>query len=100
MLIALALLSLLPADSIHRTELGGHGEHLLAYGGTALVFGIRARQRTWVALLTTLMVYAALLETLQQFTPGRTSQISDFLYSAAGLSLGFLVAVPLQARLR
>jgi VanZ family protein len=99
-LFALAVLSLLPSGSIHRTELGGHAEHLLAYAGTALVLGIGAWQRTFLPMLLALIAFAALLETLQVFVPGRTSQLVDFLFSAAGAFLGILIAAPLQGRLR
>ena len=98
-LIALAVLSLLPADSIHRSEVvGGHGEHLIAYAGTAFVFSIGCRERVWPPLLVALVAYAALMETLQLFVPGRTSQVSDFLYSAVGILVGFLIAKALQAQ--
>ena len=99
-LISLAFLSLLPAGSVNRTELGGPGEHLLAYVGTALVFGIGARQRTHLPLLLTLIAYAGLLEFLQMFAPGRTSHVSDFLYSAAGLIVGLFITRVLQRLLR
>jgi hypothetical protein len=38
--VALAFLSLLPADEMVRTSLGGHVEHAIAYGGTALLPGL------------------------------------------------------------
>ena len=99
-LFALAVLSLLPAGSVHRTEIGGHGEHLLAYAGTAFLLGIGARPRNQPLLLLTLIAYAGLLEVLQLLSPGRKSQIGDFIYSAAGVFLGIIVAGVLQAGLR
>ena len=99
-LIALVVLSLLPANGMHRTELGGHAEHLLAYLGTALVLGIGAGPGTRLPLLLTLIVYGGLLESLQMFSPGRTPQVGDFLYSAAGVVVGMFVARLLQTLLR
>ena len=81
---------------MHRTELGGHGEHLVAYVGAAFVLGIGARQRAYLPLLG-LIAYAGLLEVLQMAAPGRTSQIGDFLYSVAGISLGIFAAKLLHA---
>lgn len=98
-IIALAVVSLLPADtiSIHRSGLGGQGEHLIAYAGTVLVFCIGSHQRAWPQLLVALVSYAALLETLQLFVPGRVSRVSDFLYSALGILVGFVVIRAVQA---
>lgn len=96
-IIALAVVSLLPADSLQRTELGGHGEHLLAYTGVGALLGIGGSRRTWLPLLLALISYAGLLEGLQLLVPGRNSQIGDFLYSAIGVVLGLLLSWLLHA---
>ena len=99
-LLALAVLSLMPAGTVPRTELGGHGEHVFAYLGTAFLLGIGARRRMHVPLLLALVSYAGLLEILQGWAPGRTSQAEDFVYSAVGVLLGTLVAWRMQSALR
>ena len=44
-IIALAVLALLPAESMTRSWLGGHVEHFVAYLGTTMVRGLAFRQR-------------------------------------------------------
>jgi VanZ family protein len=95
-LIALAVLSLLPRDNVPRTELGGHWDHILAYASTALLFAISAHRRSWPIILLALIAYAGVLEVLQSFVPGRTSQIGDFSYSAVGVITGFIVVRLIQ----
>src|SRR5688572_9215212 len=100
-LVALAVLSLLPAGSLQRTELGGHPEHVLAYAGTALVIALGlSSDRHRLAALIGLTGYAGLLELLQTFSPGRSTLLSDFVASTAGIVVGLLMARGLHSLLR
>ena len=75
----------MPSAHIERTGLGGHVEHVIAYGGTAAMLTVGYQGISPVALL---IAYAGLLEYLQRFSPGRASQARDFAFSVLGIVLG------------
>ena len=87
-IVAIGVLSLLPKEHIVRTGLGGHIEHVVAYTLTAFIvtsaYGIANRLTIAVGLIA----YAGVLELLQNFSPGRTPAVEDFLCSATGVVLG------------
>jgi len=92
---ALAVLSLLPGTHLLRTGMGGHFEHILAYAGTALVTASAYGVTRIIPIALGLVTYAAALELLQRFSPGRSSAFVDFAFSATGVLLGvafFLIA--------
>jgi VanZ family protein len=92
--IVLAILSLLPDQQMMRTGLPGRVEHFVAYAGSAAiaVAGYGAtRGGIWV--------YAAVLEYLQHFSPGRHPAIGDFAVSALGALCGGLAIALLSRRL-
>ena len=82
--ILLAILSLLPAEEMVRTSLGGHIEHATAYAGTAFVIGRSYPSWGWKRIATALVIYAGVLELLQTFSPGRHPAVLDWLSSSAG----------------
>jgi hypothetical protein len=82
---AIAVLSLIPSGHIERTDLSGHTEHVLAYAGTALLLLIGYQR---LNLLVMLVTYSGVLEYLQRFAPGRTSQLGDLAFSCLGIILG------------
>ena len=82
----LAVLSLLPAEEMVRTGIGGRIEHVLAYAGTALLLGLARRGSGRLAAC--LAAYAATLELLQHFSPGRSPALSDWMASSAGVLAG------------
>ena len=87
--VTLGALSLLPAIAMTRTDFGGLSEHVVAYLGTTLVTGMAFRVRpTLGAQCAFLILYAAVLELLQHFAPGRTPAAADFVAGAAGVALG------------
>jgi hypothetical protein len=84
-IVALGVLSLLPKDEMLRTGADGRIEHFIAYAGTMLVAAIGYGARVGLLRLALLLVpYAGVLELLQNFSPGRTPSIFDFLASSAG----------------
>jgi VanZ family protein len=89
-IIAIALLSLLPTDAIVRTSLGGKVEHVVAYLATALLTAVG--YGTGAGVVLGLLAYAGALELLQAFSPGRTSSLVDYLFSAGGVGLGISLA--------
>jgi VanZ family protein len=94
--LAIALLSLLPADRITRTTLGGHLEHVFAYLATASIAGMAYRERPLAQVVLALIAYAGSLEFLQRFPPGRSSSLEDFVFSALGIALGIAISALLN----
>lgn len=84
----LAVLSLLPAEEVVRTGLGGYVEHMLAYAGTAVLLrlGHPGRKVWWSA--AGLVIYAGFLEYLQHYSPGRTPAVEGWLTSSIGAVVG------------
>jgi len=90
--LTLAILAWLPAKAMTRTSLGGHAEHLIAYLATAIVVGVAFRNRLSPGLQGALLiVYAAILEVGQIYSPGRQASLQDFLFSSTGAVLGCLL---------
>jgi VanZ family protein len=91
---AIAPLSLTPAEAVARTGLGGHLEHAVAYAGTtflvAAAYGGRAR------IVAGMLAYAAGLEFLQHFSPGRTPSLVDYTFSGMGIVAGTAAAILLH----
>ncbi|MBS9476171.1 hypothetical protein [Ancylobacter radicis] len=98
-LIALPLLSLLPADVVERTSAGKNLEHAIAYAGTGLLLtlGIASPRHRLIATLL-LIALAGALETAQGFTPTRNAELAQFAAGAVGAALG-LIAGSLARRL-
>ena len=96
--ISLAVLSLLPAQDMARTGMPGELEHFIAYAGSATIavagYGRRCAART-IGLLS---IYAAVLEGLQHFSPGRHPSITDFVGSALGAFFGGFTAALIARR--
>jgi VanZ family protein len=93
--ILLAVLSLLPAQQMVRTGLSGRVEHFVAYAGSAAIaMAGYGASRGSVQIIGGFWVYAAILEYLQQFSPGRHPAIEDFAASALGsLCSGLVIAL-------
>lgn len=99
--VLLGVLSLLPAEDMVRTGAPSQLEHFLAYAATGAVamaaYGVsHGRMRIFAAL----WAYAALLEYLQHFSPGRQPAIEDFAASALGGLFGGMAVVVLVRSLR
>ena len=88
--VVLALLSLLPADDMIRTGVGGKIEHAFAYAGTALLLSFGYNRLLPIA--GGLVVYAAALEKLQVLSLGRHSALGDWIASSTGALLGVAAA--------
>src|SRR5262245_38452360 len=87
---AIGIISLLPAADIApvRTSLGGHVEHLLTYAATSMVTAFAYLEYSRFKLAASLVLYAAVLEFLQRYAPGRLSSFEDLSFSATGILLG------------
>ena len=82
-----------------RTGLPGQLEHFITYALSAAVgvtgYGV---SRGEVRVVGSFWVYAAILEYLQQFSPGRHPSIEDFAASALGALCGGLAVALLRRR--
>lgn len=91
LVVALAVLSWMPAIEMTRTGMSGRLEHLLAYAATTIAVGLgfprRPRPQVQCGLL---ILYAALMEAGQLYAPGRNASFTDFAFSTAGVLLGGL----------
>src|SRR5262245_44270128 len=87
---AIAILSLLPAATVVpvRTSMGGHLEHFLTYAAATLITVLAYVDHSRVKITLALILYAATLEYLQRYAPGRLSSLEDFASSATGILLG------------
>jgi VanZ family protein len=90
-IIALAILAWLPEKFMTRTTLSGHAEHFIAYLGTAIILGLTFRKSPRLAVQCVLLVlYAAILEAGQLYSPGRHASFQDLAFSSAGVVFGDL----------
>jgi VanZ family protein len=90
-IIALMTLAWLPEKAMTRTILGGHAEHFIAYLGTATIMGLTFRKSSRLAVLCALLImYAAILEVGQLYSPGRHASLQDLAFSSAGVVTGGL----------
>lgn len=92
-IVVVGALSLVPADQVTRTTLGGHAEHVLAYAMTAFIAAAAYSERKPTRIGAALIAYAGVLEFLQIFSPGRNARFEDFMFSGAGVILGVAAAV-------
>jgi VanZ family protein len=97
--ILLAILSLLPDRQMVRTGLPGRLEHFVAYAGSAAIaMAGYGATRGDMQIIGGFWVYAAILEYLQHYSPGRHPAIGDFAASALGALCGGLVIALLWRR--
>ena len=90
-LVALMTLAWLPEKAMTRTILGGHAEHFIAYLGSATIMGLTFRKSPHLAVLCALLImYAAILEVGQLYSPGRHASVQDLAFSSAGVVTGGL----------
>ncbi len=96
----IAVLSLLPHEMEARTGLAGWIEHVIAYAGTAGLF--RLAYPSWAGwqIVTGLFVYAALLEVLQGFVPGRSPGLVEAIVGGVGAVLGAIGAALIGSRMK
>lgn len=93
-IVILAILSLLPANDLWRTNLArlGYGtqmEHVMAYCGATICIGLAWRPRLGRLLVVAMLIaYAGILEVAQLHAAARNASLVDFAASATGVILG------------
>ena len=86
----------MPSEEIEavRTNLPGQVEHIIAYAGSAAIavagYGLSRRA---TPIIGAYWVYAATLEYLQNFSPGRNPALVDFAASGLGALCGGVTVV-------
>jgi len=96
---AIAFATLGPAEQRPHLQLGQNGEHALAFVLLGLAFGLAyTRNRSLTATLV--IAFTGLIEILQFWAPGRHARMQDFVVDALAASLGLLVAVALDWKLK
>jgi VanZ family protein len=95
-IVTIGVLSLAPTEAIARTGLGAHSEHVVAYAGTAFVTGLAFWEKGRCRLTLEILTYAGTLELLQCFSPGRTSSLTDYTFSIAGILVGTMALMLLK----
>jgi hypothetical protein len=89
-IIALMTLAWLPEEVMRRTTLGGYAEHFIAYLGTATIMGLAFRKSPRLVVLCALLImYAAILEMGQLYSPGRHASFQDFASALLAQSLNW-----------
>jgi VanZ family protein len=90
----IALLSLVPGSERPHVLATGQLEHFVAYAGTAalLAAGYTAKGQL-IGISVLLPVYAAFLETLQVFVPGRNAQMIDAAAGTIGSWIGIVLVL-------
>jgi VanZ family protein len=94
--VILGVLSLTPFEEIEavRTDLPGQIEHIIAYAGsTAVAMAGYGLSGGAARILCCFWLYAATLEYLQNFSPGRNPALVDFAASAFGASCGGVAVI-------
>ena len=93
-LVALPVLSLIPAQELRRTGVGQPVDHFIAYAGTGLVMMLALRRPSLAAYIAAgLLLIGGSLELAQNFAPSRGPRLVDFLGSASGALAGVLAGV-------
>jgi VanZ family protein len=100
-LIAVGVVSLLPAERLPAVDASDKLEHFFCYAviaaNGALVFR-GGRARLWLG--GALFVFGAAMEGLQALAPGRQSSLADALANGAGIIAGLAAVAGLAALLR
>lgn len=91
--VAVAVLSLVPGSLRPHVTTADKAEHFAAYLVLAALFALGYHRRVAVTLIGVLLMgYAAALEAGQLFVPGRGVSFADFAWSAAGVWCGIAMA--------
>jgi VanZ family protein len=86
----------MPLEEIEavRTDLPGQVEHIIAYtGSTAVAMAGYGLNRDAARIIGCFWLYAASLEYLQNFSPGRNPALVDFAASAFGALCGGVAVI-------
>jgi VanZ family protein len=86
LVLVISFLSLQPKDGPIEIEINDKLGHFLAYSALTLNEGLVFSKRAWVGVL--IFGYSLMLESLQNFIPGRIFSIYDLIANTAGVLFG------------
>lgn len=86
LILIISFLSLQPKDGPIEIEINDKLGHFLAYSALTLNAGLVFSKRAWVGVL--IFGYSLMLESLQNFIPGRIFSIYDLIANTAGVLFG------------
>jgi len=93
----IAVLSLVPGSVRPHVMATGQLEHFVAYAGTATLLAAGYPTKKQLIRISILLpVYAACLETLQIWQPGRTAQMIDVMAGTIGSWIGIVLVLSLH----
>lgn len=98
LVVAIGWLALSPRPPAVFSTGWDKGNHLLAFATLAVAasFGSVAAARRRLAIALWLLGYGALIEVLQHWVPGRSSEFADLVADAVGIAFGLWLAGRLQ----
>jgi VanZ family protein len=99
LLLVIAVLSFVPPAYRPITSFPHSIEHIAIYAFTGLAFGLSQPTR-YVSWFLWLGFYAATIEIVQLWVPGRHARMSDFVIDVVGLSIGLGMGAMLTVRQR
>jgi len=90
--LAITFLSLKPPlkidiDMLINDKIG----HAFAYCILMIHLGLLSDKKKWIKMAFFCLLYSALLEIIQYFVPGRTSELADLLANATGILIGIII---------
>ena len=93
-LCLIVIFSLVPGHVRPQTSVSGYVEHFIAYTVVAACFAIGRRSPLFQAgIVISAFAIAGLLEALQSFIPGRSSDVASTLVSGTGGFLGVCLTI-------
>jgi VanZ family protein len=90
LVLAITLLSVVPAGLRPETAAPHDVEHFAIFFAAGLAFAVGYEHRHLLMAIL-FVLYAAAIETIQLFIPGRHARLSDFIVDAAAMCAGLFV---------
>jgi hypothetical protein len=97
LLLAIAILSLVPPWLRPETGAPHNFEHFAIFAATGFAFGL-AYERRHGLVASGLIIFTGAIEVAQLFVPGRHTRLSDFIVDLVALCIGLVVPLLLPRR--
>jgi VanZ family protein len=91
----IAVLSVVPAWLRPETDVPHHFEHFAAFFATGIACGLGYGRRP-ILISAALLLFAAMIEIVQVFVPGRHARLSDFVVDGVAIVTGAILAALLR----
>jgi VanZ family protein len=92
--VGVAVLTVSPSNLRPITGFGHQIEHLTAFAGLSLAFGMGYSNPKFLFFKLFALIF--LLELLQVFVPGRHARLSDLFVNGVGMSIGLIAAAAIN----